>query len=71
MESNKKGIRLKHKENFVDGIVNFFKRDDTDKNKTPEKIVLEEGDNHSPRSVSPAGNRKKINLKVFLFNDSL
>jgi hypothetical protein len=35
MESNKKGIRLKHKENFVDGIVNFFKRDDSDKNKTP------------------------------------
>jgi len=29
MESNKKGIRLKHKENFVEGIVNFFKRDKT------------------------------------------
>jgi hypothetical protein len=30
MESNKKGIRLKHKETtFVDGIVNFFKKDNS------------------------------------------
>jgi hypothetical protein len=29
MDINKKGIRLKHKQNFVDGIVNFFKRDST------------------------------------------